>query len=68
MISIALDDDKVWHENMTRTSLGDTFGIKITRRVKDNHIGIVLHTAVSSPLNIPLGCTFEHLKEKTELC
>lgn len=66
-ISIALDDDKVWY-NMTRSSLGDSFGIKITRHVKDNRIGIVLHTAVSSALNIPLGCTFERVKEKTELC
>jgi len=66
-ISIALDDDKVWY-NMAKKAVRDTFGIKITRHVKDNRIGMILHTAVSSALNIPLGCTFERVKENTQTC
>lgn len=66
-ISVALDDDKVWY-NMAKKAVRDTFGIKITRHVKDNRIGMILHTAVSSALNIPLGCTFERVKENTQTC
>jgi hypothetical protein len=66
-ISIALDDDKVWY-NMAKKAIRDTFGLKITRHVKDNRIGMILHTAVSSALNIPLGCTFERVKENTQTC
>jgi hypothetical protein len=65
---IALDDeDKVWYNTIIRW-ISDTFGIKITRHVKDNRIGMILHTAVSSGLNIPVGCTFERVKESTKEC
>lgn len=66
-ISIALDDDKVWY-NFIGKKTRDTFGIKITRHVKDNRIGMILHTAISSGLNIPLGVSFERVKDKTVTC
>jgi hypothetical protein len=42
---LALDDDKVWYNTTVRWMPG-TFRIKITRHVKDNCIGMILHTAV----------------------
>ncbi len=66
-ISIALDDDKIWY-NMENKQSDYTFGLKITRHVKDNRIGMILHTAVSTSLNIPLCCTFEKIMDSTGCC
>ena len=66
-VAIALDDDKVWY-NMSKKHIRDTFGLKITRHVKDNRIGMILHTAVSCGLNIPLSCCFERVRDTTQTC
>lgn len=60
IISIALDDDKVWVA--LKRSL-DMFGIKLTTHSSDNRKGIVMHTAISSGAQIPLGIAVEREKD-----
>lgn len=66
-ISVALDDDKIW-ANLKNSSKDDLFNLKYTTHVKDNRKGFVAHTAVSSGANIPLGISFERIKDTTEKC
>lgn len=67
IISIALDDDKVW-VNLTGKNKKDLFGIKYTTHVKANRKGIIAHTAVSTGANVPLGIIFERTTDSTVDC
>ena len=66
-LSLSVDDDKIWY-NAPMKYLADTFSLKITRHVKDNRFGMILHTAATSTLLIPVACTFERVKENTLSC
>ena len=66
-ITIALDDDKIW-VILSGPNLYDTFEIKYSTHVKANRRGIIVHTAVSTGVNLPLGIAFERKKDSTSAC
>lgn len=66
-IAIALDDDKVWM-NLKNSSSDDLFNLKYCTHVQANRKGLVLHTATSTALMIPLGAVFEKKKDSTMSC
>ena len=66
-ISVALDDDKLWL-GLKNSARMDLFGLKYCKHVKDNRTGLILHTAVTSTTNIPLGVAFERSNDTTASC
>ena len=66
-ISIALDDDKVW-ASLYKSRSSDLFNLKYTTHVQANRKGFILHTAVSTGTNIPLGIVMERSKDSTLQC
>lgn len=66
-IPIALDDDKVWLAIMNCKS-DDLFNVKYTTHTQANRKGIILHTAVSTGANVPLGIAVERQFDSATSC
>ena len=66
-IPIALDDDKVWLALMN-CKVDDLFNVKYTTHAQANRKGFIVHTAVSTGANVPLGVVVEKQFDSSLLC
>ena len=66
-IAISLDDDKIWM-NLKNSGSIDMFNLKYCTHVQANRKGLVLHTATTTSLMIPLGAIFEKKKDSSLDC
>jgi hypothetical protein len=60
-LMIVLDDDKIHYETLKR----DTDGLKVSRHIKDNRLGHVLHTAVLTYSGVVIGVEAERSEDDT---
>ncbi|GFH47201.1 hypothetical protein CTEN210_09822 [Chaetoceros tenuissimus] len=67
IISISLDDDKVWFGS-TKARTTDQFDIKFTTHVKPNRKGIVVHTAVTTGVMVPVAATVQQTNDDSVSC
>ena len=66
-IAISLDDDKIWMV-LKNSGLIDMFNLKYCTHVQSNRKGLVLHTATTTSLMIPLGAVFEKKRDSSTDC